>query len=50
MTQHGPSRDIFEARLRQIGATRYHDKHPFHALLPSGGCTPDQVRAWALNR
>lgn len=22
----------FEARLRQIGAERYHDKHPFHQL------------------
>ena len=40
----------FEARLRQIGAERYHDKHPFHDLLHSGGCTPDQVRAWVINR
>lgn len=47
MTQ---SRDEFEARLRQIGAERYHDKHPFHHLLHSGGCTPDQVRAWVINR
>ncbi len=45
-----PSRDAFEARLRQIGAERYHDKHPFHHLLHSGGCTPDQVRAWVINR
>ena len=44
------SRDAFEARLRQIGAERYHDKHPFHHLLHSGGCTPDQVRAWVINR
>lgn len=43
-------RDEFEARLRQIGAQRYHDKHPFHHLLHSGGCTPDQVRAWVINR
>jgi len=47
MTQ---TRDAFEARLRQIGAERYHDKHPFHHLLHSGGCTPDQVRAWVINR
>lgn len=40
----------FEARLRQIGKERYHDKHPFHILLHSGGCTPDQVRAWVINR
>lgn len=47
----GPApRDEFEARLRRIGAERYHDRHPFHGLLHSGGCTPDQVRAWVLNR
>lgn len=39
-----------EARLRQIGAERYHDKHPFHQMLHSGGCTLDQVRAWVINR
>jgi pyrroloquinoline-quinone synthase len=44
------SRTAFEARLRQIGAERYHDKHPFHHLLHSGGCTSDQVRAWVINR
>ncbi len=47
MTQ---SREDFEARLRQIGAERYHDKHPFHHLLHGGDCTPDQVRAWVINR
>ncbi|QUJ76768.1 pyrroloquinoline-quinone synthase PqqC [Sulfitobacter albidus] len=47
MTQ---SREEFEARLRRIGAERYHDKHPFHDLLHSGGCTPTQVRAWVINR
>ena len=46
----GQSRDEFEARLHQIGAERYHDKHPFHHLLHSGGCTIDQVRAWVINR
>ena len=44
------SRDAFEARLRRIGAERYHDLHPFHDLLHGGGCTPDQVRAWVINR
>lgn len=43
-------RSAFEARLRQIGAERYHDKHPFHARLHGGQCTPDQVRAWVINR
>lgn len=40
----------FEDRLRAIGAERYHDKHPFHLKLHSGGCTLDQVRAWVINR
>ncbi len=43
-------RAAFEARLRRIGDERYHDKHPFHALLHGGRCTPDQVRAWVINR
>ncbi|KEO51255.1 pyrroloquinoline-quinone synthase PqqC [Thioclava pacifica] len=47
MTQ---TREAFEARLRRIGAERYHDKHPFHDMLHSGRCTPDQVRAWVINR
>ncbi|WP_170335268.1 pyrroloquinoline-quinone synthase PqqC [Ruegeria arenilitoris] len=47
MTQ---SREDFEARLRQIGAERYHDLHPFHHRLHGGQCTPDEVRAWVVNR
>ena len=42
--------DQMEAALRQIGAEMYHNLHPFHKLLHSGGCSIDQVRAWALNR
>ncbi len=44
------SRDDFEARLRAIGAARYHDRHPFHQRLHGGDCTPDEVRAWVVNR
>ncbi len=39
-----------EAAIRQIGAERYHDKHPFHALLHGGKLNKGQVQAWALNR
>jgi coenzyme PQQ biosynthesis protein C len=39
-----------EARLREIGATRYHRLHPFHKMLHGGECTKSQVQAWALNR
>ncbi len=44
------SRAAFEARLRRIGAERYHDTHPFHHRLHGGHCTPDEVRAWVINR
>ena len=39
-----------EAKLREIGATRYHHRHPFHRLLHDGKCSKGQVQAWALNR
>lgn len=39
-----------EAALRDIGAERYHDKHPFHHLLHGGKLKKGQVQAWALNR
>lgn len=40
----------FEDRLRAIGAERYHNRHPFHALLHGGKLDRGQVQAWALNR
>jgi coenzyme PQQ biosynthesis protein C len=39
-----------EARLRQVGAERYHNLHRFHRRLHSGGCSYEEVQAWALNR
>jgi pyrroloquinoline-quinone synthase len=44
------SPDGLEAALRQIGAERYHNLHPFHRLLHGGKLTRGQVQAWALNR
>ena len=44
------SPDQLEAAIRQVGAERYHDKHPFHALLHGGRLNKGQVQAWALNR
>jgi coenzyme PQQ biosynthesis protein C len=44
------SPDQLEEALRAIGAARYHDKHPFHRRLHSGGCSKGEVQAWALNR
>lgn len=42
--------DELEAALRDIGAKRYHNLHPFHHLLHGGQCSKGQVQAWALNR
>jgi pyrroloquinoline-quinone synthase len=42
--------DELEAALRQIGAERYHNLHPFHRLLHDGRLNKGQVQAWALNR
>ena len=44
------SADALEARLRQIGAERYHNRHPFHRALHDGKLDRTQVQAWALNR
>lgn len=44
------SPDALEAALRDIGARRYHNLHPFHKLLHGGELTRGQVQAWALNR
>ncbi|MBW8726310.1 MAG: pyrroloquinoline-quinone synthase PqqC [Inquilinus limosus] len=42
--------DQLEVALRAIGRERYHDRHPFHALLHGGKLDRGQVQAWALNR
>jgi coenzyme PQQ biosynthesis protein C len=39
-----------ESALREIGAKRYHNLHPFHRMLHGGQCSKGQVQAWALNR
>jgi len=44
------SPEELEAALREMGRTRYHDNHPFHALLRDGKLGRGQVQAWALNR
>jgi coenzyme PQQ biosynthesis protein C len=40
----------FEAKIRAVGAERYHDKHEFHKLLHGGKLNKGPVAAWALNR
>lgn len=42
--------EALEQRLRQIGAKRYHNNHPFHVLMRDGQLSKHQIQAWALNR
>lgn len=44
------STDEFTARLRDVGAQKYHDKHPFHHLMNSGGLNREQIQVWTANR
>lgn len=44
------SPEELETALRDIGARRYHNLHPFHRLLHGGHLNREQVCAWALNR
>jgi pyrroloquinoline-quinone synthase len=43
-------RQTFVARLRAVGQSRYHDKHPFHRRMNDGALTPEEVRGWVANR
>ena len=40
----------FEARLRQVGVDRYHDRHAFNVRMHVGELTEAEVRGWVLNR
>src|SRR5471030_2069589 len=40
----------FIAKLRAVGSSFYHDKHPFHAAMNAGRLQPDSIRVWVANR
>lgn len=44
------SKDELVARLRAVGAARYHDKHPFHVRMHAGELTKAEIQRWVLNR
>ncbi|MFI5315225.1 MAG: pyrroloquinoline-quinone synthase PqqC [Myxococcota bacterium] len=44
------SADAFVARMREEGARRYHDTHPFHLRMHEGSLTRQELQAWVLNR
>jgi pyrroloquinoline-quinone synthase len=40
----------FIERLREEGARRYHDHHPFHSRMHEGTLSRAELQAWVLNR
>jgi pyrroloquinoline-quinone synthase len=42
--------DEFTAKLREVGASSYHDQHPFHLLMNSGKLGREAIRVWVANR
>ena len=40
----------FEARLRAVGAERYHDKHPFNLRMHDGRLSREEIQTWVRNR
>jgi len=41
---------VFADRLREVGAGRYHDRHPFHVSMNEGELSKGQIRSWVANR
>jgi pyrroloquinoline-quinone synthase len=50
MTTELRDRETFIAKLREVGARAYHDKHPFHVAMNEGRLAPDALRGWVANR
>ncbi len=48
--RNGLSPAALEVVLRQVGAERYHNRHPFHHRMVAGALTRAEMQAWALNR
>jgi pyrroloquinoline-quinone synthase len=44
------SREAFIGRLRDEGARRYHDAHPFHGRMHEGTLTRSELQRWVENR
>lgn len=42
--------DAFANRLREEGARRYHDRHPFNVRMHAGDLTKEDLQRWVRNR
>jgi len=50
MSDQAWNREIFTANLRKVGASAYHDKHPFHVLMNAGRLQRGALQTWVANR
>ena len=50
MNQRPWDNDTFTAKLREVGSSSYHDKHPFHVLMNSGRLGREAIQTWVTNR
>jgi pyrroloquinoline-quinone synthase len=50
VVRDGLSAEELETVLRQVGAERYHNRHPFHHRMVAGTLSKVEMQAWALNR
>lgn len=46
----GLSASQLETVLREVGAERYHNRHPYHHRMVAGTLSKGELQAWALNR
>lgn len=44
------SHDEFTERLKDVGRSYYHDKHPFHIKMHEGALSREQFQGWVANR
>ena len=44
------TKDEFTERLKDVGRSFYHDKHPFHLAMHQGKLSREQIRGWVANR
>ena len=50
MSQELWDQKTFTAKLQQVGAAAYHDKHPFHVRMNSGELSRPALQTWVANR
>lgn len=45
-----PQHRAFVQRLLDVGARKYHDKHPFHVMMNEGRLEREHLKLWAIQR